>query len=99
MLGGAQPPMKHFFLIQSEKRNDDEVINNYIVSKGIENPELKLVSNVDAKFKSFKLSVCVEYNDKVMCADMWPRGVCVERWIEKTYKINSANSFDNGASK
>ena len=95
-LEGAPPPKRDYFLSRVKKETDDEVIINYIVSKGIENPDLKLVSNVDAKYKSYKLSVFLEYKDKVMCADMWPRGVCIERWMEKSYRKGNNNSFTNG---
>ena len=95
-LEGAPPPRRFFFLSRVKKETNDDVINNYIVSKGIENHELQLVSNADAKYKSYKLSVYKDYNDKVMCADMWPRGVCIERWFEREIKKNNNNSFDNG---
>ena len=96
MLEGAPPPRRYFFLSRVKKETEDDVIQNDIVSKGIENPELNLVSNVDAKYKSYNLSVSVDYNDKVMSADMWPRGVCIERWFEKGNRKFNNNSFGNG---
>ena len=96
VLEGAPPPKRDFFLSRVKKDTQDEVISNYISSKGIENADLKLVSNEDAKYKSYKLSVCVGYKDKVMCADMWTRGVCIEKWFKRGYRQIDTNSFNNG---
>ena len=96
VLEGAPPPKRDFFLSRVKKDTEDEVISTYIASKGIVNSELKLVSNADAKCKSYKLSVNVEYKDKVMCADMWPRGVCIEKWMHKGNRIGNNSSFNDG---
>ena len=48
-----------------------------IASKGVKDIVLALVSNPNAMFKSYKLSVPLAEKDKIIQANMWPYGVCV----------------------
>ena len=41
------------------------------------------VSKPIAAYKSFKLCVPVTLKDKVMNENLWPSGVCVQKWWEK----------------
>lgn len=77
---GAPPPKRDFFLSRVVSTTDDQVIKDYIKDKGINNFDLQLVSNEHAIFKSYKLSVYVEDKTKVLSPDIWPQGVCVEKW-------------------
>ncbi len=62
------------------KENDDDGMKKYITNKGVQYFNLSLVSNVNAMFKSYKLSISISQSNKVLCAGMWPSGVCVQRW-------------------
>ena len=95
LLEGAPLPKRDFFLSRVIKGTDDDVIKNYLLDKGIQDVELKVVSNVSAKYKSYKLSVNVDSKDKIMHADLWPRGICIQKWIEKRNRAESTD-LDNG---
>ena len=95
MLEGAPPPGRDFFLSRV-KNTDDEAVKNYIESKGITVRELIRVSNVNAKYKSFKLSVCKDNKDKVMSPELWPQGVCIEKWRSRANNQETVFNQDNG---
>lgn len=80
MFKGAPPPRRDFFLSRVVSTTDDQVIKDYIRDKGINDFELQLVSNEHSIFKSYKLSVSVGDKIKVLSPDIWPQGVCVEKW-------------------
>ena len=47
----------------------------------IEVRALEILSNVNAKFKSYKLTVPVSKFKDLFNEDMWPEGVCVRKFI------------------
>lgn len=96
VLEGAPPPRRDFFLSRVKKDTDDEIVKQYIVSKGISVSELVTVSNVNAKYKSFRLSVCIDDKDKVMSPDIWPQGICIEKWRSRANNKESVTNKDNG---
>ena len=77
---GAPLPKRDFFLSRVKKETEDEVLKRYLIDKGIKGVEVKVVSNPNAKFKSYKLTADVEDKEKIMSADIWPKGVCIEKW-------------------
>ena len=81
---GAPPPKRDFFLPRIHKETDDTDLRRYIASKGVKDIVLALVSNTNAMFKSYKLSVPLAEKDNILQANMWPYGVCVEKWRNKT---------------
>ena len=83
MFNGAPPPRRDFFLSRVVSTTDDQVIKDYIRDKGINNFELQLVSNENAIFKSYKLSVYAGDKNKVLSFDIWPQGVCIEKWRKR----------------
>ena len=80
---GAPPPRRDFFLSRMKKTTDDDVLKNFIKDQGIALVDLRLVSNENAIYKSYKLSVSVDDKDKVMSPNLWPKGVCIEKWRER----------------
>ena len=52
----------------------------YIEHSGEHNAELTLVSSEYSRYRSYKLSVNISDNDKIMRAEMWPNGTMIERW-------------------
>lgn len=81
---GAPPPKRDFFVSRVHRDTVDEHMKQYITDKGINSVELVIVSNPSAAFKSYKLSVPVSERPKILCADIWPYGVCVQKWRDRT---------------
>lgn len=79
-LRGAPPPKRDLFISRVHSDTDDEGFRKYIQEKGIQDFDIALVSNENARFKSFKLSVTIKDVDKLMSPEMWPFGVCVQKW-------------------
>ena len=65
------------------KEADNEGLKVYITRKGVKDFDLTLVSNLNATYKSYKLSVGVSDKDKVLYSEMWPAGICIQRWREE----------------
>jgi hypothetical protein len=87
---GAPPPRRDFFVSRVHKETDDEGFKMYITGKGVKDLDLTLVSNPNATFKSYKLSVGISDKDKVLCSEMWPAGICIQRW--RVRSSGAANS-------
>ena len=77
---GAPPPKRDFFISRFHRDTDDEGLKRYISEKGVTNFNMTLMSNANAMYKSYKLTVSIEDKDKVLCSEMWPHGVCIQRW-------------------
>ncbi len=57
-------------------------MKKYITNKGLQNFNLFLMSNVNAIFKLYKLSISISELNKVLCVEMWPSGVFVCKGAE-----------------
>ncbi len=80
---GAPPPKRDFvfsFFSRVCKNTVDMEFQKLITDKGLNDFILTLVSNSGAKFKSYKISVAINEQDKVLVADNWPMCVCVQNW-------------------
>jgi hypothetical protein len=77
---GAPPPKRDYFISRVHSETDDDGLKKYISDKGVQNFNITLVSNANAMFKSYKLSVAISEQNKVLCPEMWPFGVCVQKW-------------------
>ena len=82
---GAPPPKRYFFLSRLDCDTDTDMLKRYIDGKGVHNIELSVVSNVNARYKSYKLSVNIGDKDTIMCAEMWPSGTYIEKWRVRDY--------------
>ncbi len=69
--------LRDYFIPRVPKETDDDGIKNYITNRGVQDFSLSLGSNVNAMFKSYKLSISISEFNKVLCAEMWPSGVCM----------------------
>ncbi len=64
-----------------------------ITEKGLNDFILTLVSHLEAKFKSYKLSVAINEQDKVLVADNWPMDVCLKKWrVSSEVRINGEDT-------
>ncbi len=91
---GALRMKRDSFVSCVHSKTDDEGLKTYIANKGLHDFNLTLVSNVNSTFKSYRLSVSINDKDKVLCPEMWPSGMCVQRWRESG---NDVVSVDNTA--
>ncbi len=84
IIRGASPPKRDHFVSRVHKETDDEDMKTYITDKGLQNFDLTLVSNINATFKSYKLSVSISDRDRILCSEMWPAGICIQRWRDRS---------------
>ncbi len=68
--------IREITLSRVHKETDAHRMKNYITNKGVQVFNLSLLSNVNAIFKSYKLSISISELNKVLCAEMWTCGVC-----------------------
>ncbi len=92
MIHGAPPPKRDYFVSRVHSETDDEGLKTYITNKGLHDFNLTLVSNINSIFKSYRLSVSINDKGKVLCSEMWPSGICVQRWRKRS---NGVASGDN----
>ncbi len=59
------------------KETDNEGMKNYITDKGLQDFDLTLISNINATFKSYTLSVSISDRDRILCSEMWSAGICI----------------------
>ena len=67
-----------------ENRKQVSQLTDFMKSNGMHDVEITCVSNPLATFKSFKLAVPIKDKEKVMNEDVWPCGICIQRW--KSFK-------------
>ncbi len=88
-LHGAPPPTRDFFFSRVCKNTVDMEFQKLITEKGLNDFILTLVSNSEAKFKSYKISFTINEQDKVLVADYGPC-MCVQRWrVRSRVRTNS----------
>ncbi len=63
---GASQPKGEYILSMVHKDISDDDMKQYITTKNVNGVELTLVSNVNAMFKSYKLSVPLDEKDKIL---------------------------------
>ena len=97
VVSGAPPPKRDYFLSRIVKSTEDDVLRQFIVDSGIGLVDLRLVSNENAKFKSYKLSVSLDDRDKIWSPNLWPKGSCIEKWKPKNNESKSSQEIGNGS--
>ena len=80
VIRGAPPPKRDFFISRVLPQTRDTDFRNFINDNVVKNFDLTLTSNVNAKFKSYRLSVDVVDKDKIFRPEVWPLGVKLQRW-------------------
>lgn len=80
-LRGAPEPVRDLFIFRVDNDTSVEDIKHYIENIGYSVKGLDCVSNVNAKFKSFKLTVPVSEFKELFDEKIWPPGVRVRRFI------------------
>ena len=80
-VSGAPEPSRHLFIYRVSKETDNNDLHCFISERKFTVRDLNCISNPDAKFKSFKLSVPMSQYDALFKDDMWPEGIMVRRYI------------------
>ena len=88
VLRGGPPPKRDYFISRLHTSTQDNVIKDYLKDNGLSNFDLQLVSNSVSTFKSYKLSVSMDDKDKVLQPTLWPKGVLVKKWFQKSRYYN-----------
>jgi hypothetical protein len=78
---GAPEPSRELFIFRVDKSTEIDELKDYLVGKNVKVRELKCVSNSEAKFKSFRLTVPVSDFKNLFDEALWPEGVRVRRFI------------------
>ena len=60
----------------------EDNIKLYLSDNDIEAKGVTKVSNIEAKYASFKVEVKMSSMDTLLAADFWPTGVCVRRFYQ-----------------
>ena len=79
-LKGAPEPSRDIFVYRADKSTTVDMIQSHLIEKGIMPVNSVCVSNPDAKFKSFKISVPVSQCNAMFNPDIWPEGIRIRRF-------------------
>ncbi len=79
-LQGAPEPSRDIFIYRARKHTTENDIMCYLKDDEIETRSVKKVSNIEARFDSFKVEIIISDMVKVLLLDFWPEGVCVRRF-------------------
>ena len=82
---GAPIPKRDLFISRVRPDTNELDINNHIISLGVTDFVLQLISHEDTPYKSFKLTVNVSDKEFFMSPNIWPVGVCIKRF---RYRVN-----------
>ena len=80
-LTGAPEPSRHLFVYRATQETTVSDLENFAVDKNFTVRNVECMSNQNAKFKSFKLSVPMSEFDRLFEDDLWPEGIRVRRFI------------------
>jgi hypothetical protein len=86
---GAPMPDRHLFIYRVDKSASDRDISAFLVARQFNVRELTCVSNENAKFKSFKLTVPVTEYSNLFDGNLWPAGVRVRKYISPKSEYSS----------
>jgi len=81
---GAPEPLRHLFIYRVDRDTVDNEVKEYISEQGFSVKEFKRVSNEEAKFKSFKLSVPVSEYDRLFDDEIWPTGFRIRQFTVRS---------------
>ena len=88
---GAPEPNRDVFIYRVDKSTNDDSLYDYLIDKGITPNSLDCVSNPDARYKSYKLSIPLSMYSTLHDPDMWPEGIRICRFYNPK-NINNGQS-------
>ncbi len=74
---GAPEPDRHLFIYRAENDMSVNDVEIYLNNQNISYKSIECLSNPNAKFKSFKLTVSVSKYQQLFNDDIWPNGIRV----------------------
>ena len=80
---GAPPPIRDFFVYRADTNTTEDDIKWLLDESEIKCVSVLRVSKPGSLFHSFKVSVLVTEQDKVMSAEVWPVGIQVRRFYQR----------------
>ena len=86
---GAPEPDRHLFVYRVDKSVSEDDISEYLTGKSVSFRSIDSISNPDAIFKSFKLTVAVSQYRQLFDGTLWPEGVKVRQ-----YKLPYVQRYD-----
>ena len=90
-LEGAPPPLRQVW-VSRVASGDEQTIKQFLERKNVVVNDIGRVSHVDAKYKSYKISVNVNDLDTVLEGSFWPRGLLCQVWRESHRDPGRRNS-------
>ena len=82
-LKGGPPVVRKFFVYRLDKDTTDDDIMNHLNDKEIKFVSCVRLSNVDATYCSYCVSVPVDEVDKILDANTWPTGIRIRRFVQR----------------
>lgn len=64
-----------------------ETLTNHLIKEFAEVKCVKMVSKYPDQYASFKVSVYQNNFSKIMCADQWPQGVCINKFFQVRQRV------------
>ena len=78
---GGPVPDRHLFIFRVDKSTEIKDLKDHIAGHGFTIRRLECVSNPEAKFQSFKLTVPLPEFDKLFQASLWPEGIGIRKFV------------------
>ena len=78
---GAPEPNRDLFIYRVDPNTEAEDLRDYMMEKGFEVRNLCCISNPNARFKSFKLTVPLSEFKDLFSDTLWPDGVRVRKYV------------------
>jgi hypothetical protein len=92
-LRGA-PQTLDIFVFRCEKDISRDNVKSFLEENDVNVMDIECVSSVNARYKSFRVSVPRDCREMVMNSDFWPEGVGVRYFRRKRYQFNDKGSQD-----
>ena len=86
---GASEPLRDIFVSRVVRSSTSESLQTYLQSNGIKVREVKQISHIDSKFKSFKVSIDKSSYSDVFNKELWNSGVNVCKYKDYTKNTNN----------
>ena len=90
---GVPLPGRDFFISRLSSDTNIADLKDFLCDECIiDVRDIVLISHPDSKFKSFKVTVCVDDINKLLKEELWPAGAKVQRFYNRTTNINKSNT-------
>ncbi len=83
----VNPPNRDLFIYKVHKDVDSHELENVISSNGFTIVQFKCVSHMEAKYKSFQLTVPRAEFSRLFDSNIWPEGICVRKFRSKQQSL------------